>query len=296
MRPGWGILFVLIGFIGSMVTIVLGVGRFTATASSEGTLGIVVLSFFVLILLLYAVIQEFRYSRKARYAESLAHFNNAYNQCIENTNGEVANESILPRLRLVCDQITSAFNMVTATKCSCCIKVLNQDPDEIKVDNPSLEVKTLVRDTNSRKLRGSEKGTVSHWLNANTDFYEIFKNIRMASGRVFFENDLPSRQNYENTSFEIYGKPSPAKRAFLHNVTASFRWPLPYKSTIVAPIYSDEAPEPLVGFFCIDSSSKDVFFKRYDQEIVCSLACALYPLILKWHENNDKKIANATIK
>lgn len=289
MGPSRSLIILLVGFIASIFTIVIGFEHFTDSASPDGRIGIGVLSFFVLLFLVYAVFQEYRYSRKARYAEASTNFQNIFLQCIEDIDQTISNDNILSRLQVICDQMTIAFNMITATKCCTCVKILNQSLDEINKDNPSIEVATLVRDISSRKARTTPKGIVTHWLNANTDFYEIFKNIEAPSGKAFFENNLPKKQNYENTSFETYGRPPEIKFPLFKSTLADLTWTLPYKSTIVAPIYSEKAPEPLVGFLCVDSSSRGVFHRRYDRDIVCSIATGLYPLILIWHENNDRK-------
>lgn len=140
-----------------------------------------------------------------------------------------------------------------------------------------LSVFTLARDDISGHEREHTATTV-HWIDANTDFRRIFEAPGAAG---FFANNLPALHDYQNTSFEVTGQPPQGA------LQRRLYWPLPYKSTIVAPIFSfdrESNESDRRGFLAVDSSTVRAFSKRYDKSRVQTAARMLFPLVRKWHE------------
>ena len=172
-------------------------------------------------------------------------------------------EKIKKACELVCNKVSQAFSIITSTNSHVSIKVLVQSED----DEP-LEVEDLCRSNKDRKYTNE----VKHWLQSNTDFREVFENIGNEKGRYFMCNNLTKRIGYQNTSFQTYGE--------AHSSFKQGKWPLPYKSTIVAPIYSDS--EEVLGFLCVDSSEIDAFRKEYDIELITGVANGLYDMVMNY--------------
>jgi len=186
-----------------------------------------------------------------------------------------------------CDKLLSslatAITMVSGTTCCATIKILvtneteSSDPDNFKLSTLTFSRSSLQRKTEDKK--------VNHWIHQNTDFLEILKNIDKRKGISFFRNWLPFSFGYQNTSFQIYGTPS--ENVFLRY----FRWPLPYKSTIVVPICpcDSQNTKNLVGFLCVDSGKLGAFRKNYDVQLIQGVADGLYNVINKVMTSPDIK-------
>jgi hypothetical protein len=232
----------------------------------------------VLGLIVFSTVQEYRYSRKARYSEIIGYLSEIYRDILKIIQDETAN---VDRIQMACrDMVTTlanAMSLVTGTRCAACIKVI--------VQGQRPKIVTLCRDQGSRD-RDSDKKVVDHWMDANTDFEEVAK-AAATPRKSFFENNLPRRREYKNTSFEVYGRPY-AEAGFLSDWRRNLTWPLPYKSTIVLPIGpvhvdsdSDDQRE-LAGFLCVDSGARRVFARRYDEELTRGVGEALYAVIRRY--------------
>lgn len=271
----------------SLVGLLLTYHRLFGSVSFDCRVGILVIAIFAVFFLIFALVQEYRFSHKARYAEGLHYIHQIYHCNLGKIkNPRLTQTTILEHGKEICDLLAAAFGMITGTRCSASLKVFDQPKNE----KSHIAVSTLCRDAASRE-RQSHGHRVFHRLDKNTDFLEIFSNIDRPQGRVFFDNDLPARHGYSNSSFEVYGEPKEVPIRFIRGLVRNSTWTLPYKSTIVAAIYPfiPTQDDALVGFLCVDSSSRGVFWKRYDIDLVCNIAVTLYPLILKWTEIVGKK-------
>jgi len=179
-------------------------------------------------------------------------------------------KSIL-ELSNVFDQISAMFSEVRRTDVSVCLKYTNQR-------NGIYYVKTLCRDSKSRNKRkhfdGEEK---LDDINANTDFKTIFEKI--ADGKdwkdvYFIANYLPQKHQYTNTHLDSSMLPDGMLSLWSRNK----KWPLPYKSTIVAPILSDDTKD-VYGYLCVDSAVNKGFNANHDVKIVQDIALFLSPVI-----------------
>ena len=281
----------LIGISASIATLIFSFEKFYEPASKDARFGLLLLAIFSGCLLLFIIVQEYRFSRKARYAEALAYLHQACQLCQEGALNEFPEEHhISNQAKLVCNQLSTAFSLITGTRCSVCIKVLNREPIKLNEGIRDIAVSTLCRDENSkdRQTRGK---VVIHSLDKNTDFLEIFKNLEKPLGGVFICNNLPARHEYNNTSFDYYDKLKEVPIPIIRTLVRRILWPLPYKSTVGAAIYPMNPSEndKFVGFLFVDSRSRNVFCKRYDVSMVRSISSALHPMIMKWTEIIVKK-------
>ena len=270
-------ILLLIGFIGSAVTIIVAYRQFVDGATQDGSFGLAILAFFCLIILVFAIVQEYRFSRKSRYIEAFSYIDLAYQACITRDEDKCFLD--------VCNNLTNAFSLITGANCSCCIKTFDPPEDRTSTVNQFF-ISTLCRDSKPQQRKNKTRD-IHHDLDRNTDFRAIFRH----RNDVFYANNLPLLSNYANTSFEVYGDPKDVPTPFLRSFIRDRQWPLPYKSTIVAPIVSqnhkDIHNDTLVGFLCIDSPARGAFNRRYDVDMVKSLAIALYPMISSWYDRRS---------
>lgn len=274
----------LLALIASALTIIFGWSRLTGQSTPDAKFSIGLISSFFVILAVLLVTQEFRYSRKARYAEALEYLNHI---ALEIKTCAVKDPVSTCEMKNVCavvvDQLANIFSLVTATRCSTCIKLI-----ELPHGNElHLQVVTLCRDRISRE-REDRSSTLEHWVHQNTDFEQLFDNAGTPRGDVFFANNLPGKRDYKNSSFAIRGTPTNVGVPIIGDIVRNFTWTLPYKSTIVVPIRPQYDPQKreksLVGYLCVDSRSRGAFRRRYDIDVIGGIAICLYDLVEGYRE------------
>lgn len=179
-------------------------------------------------------------------------------------------KSIL-ELSSVFDQISAMFTEVRRTDVSVCLKYTNQR-------SGIYYVKTLCRDSKSRNNRKyfDGEGKLDE-ISANTDFKTIFEKI--ADGKdwkdvYFMANYLPQKHQYTNTHLDSSTLPD----GMLSGWSRNRKWSLPYKSTIVAPILSDDTKD-VYGYLCVDTAINKGFNPNHDIKIVQDIALFLSPVI-----------------
>jgi hypothetical protein len=233
--------------------------------------------------------QEFRYSRKAKYAEAFSYLRQIFYETSTKDGQHIGECSEIENIcRLIVNRLATAFSLITGTKCSVCIKVLVLSDDSEASPRP--KVATLCRDdTSLDRERGSSPlehwveelenpQAIEHWVQENTDFQQIFERVGTPQ-RVFFSNYLPGLRGYQNTSFQVYGQPTAHFRGV--------RWPLPYRSTVVAPIsrvHQLQRSPTLAGYLCVDSRSRSVFNRRYDIDLITGVGDCLFDLVHRYCE------------
>ena len=273
----------IITLLSSLVTLYLAYLYFYRQATVDARFGLAFLGILWIIFIFSIIWQEYRYAKKTRYAEAMLFFDSIYKDCQLGASESINTEKELHLLmQRICNALASAYGMITGTRCSTCVKFLREsESGPIRV-----YVNTALRDRYSEGKRSVKGDTITHWLDANSDFEDIFENFNKPNGKVFFENDLPKRSDYKNTSFQLYGYPKDIRIPILRDIVRNLTWKLPYKSTIVAAIYpSDDLPnKKLVGFLCVDSPSRNVFWERYDTNIMESIGSSLHPTLNKWCE------------
>ncbi|MCE9629081.1 MAG: hypothetical protein K8Q91_03750 [Candidatus Vogelbacteria bacterium] len=268
----------------------VAVGAVWAKSQPDARIGIFFLGLLAVLFFIVMVYQQFRYSRKARYVESLQMLTAAFLDAQDASPEAMANSEPITSIT---NLIAEAFTVLTGTQCAACVKFVQPT-----AESSDLEFVTLCRSTHS-KDRDAAHGRVRHSLQKNSALLWIFEHVGQPEMEVFFEDDLPGRPHYENTSFEVYGKPKEDRPMFLNPLRRRMTWRLPYQSVILSPIVPrlSGEKEKIVGFLAVDSRSRKAFYRRYDIQLVRSLAAALHPLVYEWlskkypkQENlNDKK-------
>jgi hypothetical protein len=263
--------------------------KYWDVGSQDAKVGLLILGLYSGFFLICAIAQELRYSRKTRYAESSHLIHKVFDKCLEGASQQIKSEKEIQQCsELICNYLAHTFSIITGIRCSTCIKVLDSNPKENIDGKVKISVSTFCRDEASEDRGKSDPEGAAHWLDQNSDFLDMFKTIDKPKGGTYFANNLPSKYNYTNTSFDIYGGkpkdiPIPIIRGFTRNIT----WSLPYKSTIGAviyPIIPSTKDDRLIGFLCVDSGSRRAFRKRYDIELIRAISGALYPMMYKWTE------------
>lgn len=240
---------------------------------------LILLSFFsayFLILLLFLLFFTINYSRKARYSEATKAIHDtvhasrdAYHYldwCVSSKHPDVVyNEGdFCEKTTRILTSLSTAFTLVTGTKCRSSLKVIGQD------ENDDLFVTTLARDNTSTEDKNNRYNDANkrHLISANTDFMLIAGH----DYNYFFHNNLPKYDDYQNSSIEEYRSPNDSRK-----------WVLPYKSTIVWPIRykrrnneNNDRDADLYGFLTIDSSSRNVFSDKYDVDMGAIVADSLF--------------------
>jgi hypothetical protein len=226
-------------------------------------------------------------SRKERYAEItpllgqiLADLTKY--ECIS----EISNRNDIEGMcKSITNRVAAVFSIVAGKRCSACIKTL------VAVEMQERpRVATLCRDDSSQDREQGvspldawieeqlDPDTVVHWVDENSAFRAVLENPR-TERRCYFSNDLPAESEYTNTSFAIYGYPS--DREGRRNLD----WPLPYRSTIVAPIGRvDHSGQgfSLVGFLAVDSHFRYVFDRYSDVQLLSGIGAGLHNLVLRY--------------
>jgi hypothetical protein len=274
----------LVGVASATVTLLLAYTQWFPHATGDGKVAIGVLSGYVATLFVLLVWREWTYATKSRYAEILGLMNQSFLILQELTASTTATAT---EIRLKCTHVVTnlakAFSLTTATNCSVCIKLIEVDQSLQRSEGLRPKVRTLCRNDDAEKRRReADAASVDHWLDQNSDFYELHKNAGTLLEHCFLANNLPSLRGYNNSSFELYGRPG-GTLLLSRVLPTAVPWPLPYKSTIVVPISIRTGNEyQLSGYLCVDSKSRGAFSRRYDPEILAGFGECLYEVVRRY--------------
>jgi hypothetical protein len=206
--------------------------------------------------------------------------------------------------------ISEFFTYICGTKCAVCVKGIYFDKEAEAI------TKTLARDDISKSVRGKFD------LAKDIDNKEIIHNIKdstafnyLTSGKTFNGKDYFSCNNliqlykdgkYKNTTLNISEVGEPETDYYIklgenHKFFKYFKWTLPYKSTMVFPIKSDEIKKGenyfASGFLCIDANRKNIFNFAYQTGFGTAFSKLFYLFItqyyfhIKRYNKEHKKIA-----
>jgi len=243
------------------------------------------------LILAYVIWQEYRYTRKARYAEATYSIHNCvhllrdYYHEIE-TMQEIDCKHYLTK---VTTSLANAFSLVTATHCRATIEtiqIINYSKDDFyKLSEPRERVKYLFADTFCRDSISSTSNSEEeidfnlHPIGNNTDFRELYLNADM---RFYYCKDtLTANPPYQSTAILTGGK-------------------LPYRSILVWPIrkmvFDQDKPcnnllnkkQDIIGYLCVDSARRDVFREDYDVELGAIVADSLFTFLKYYHAKLNK--------
>ena len=157
------ILSLYVGVPAAFVTLFFTFKGIYGPASTDAQFGMLLLAGFAIFFLVFSIFQEYRFSRKARYTESMHYIFQAFRLCIEGASALYNSERAICELgRQICDQIAHAFTVITGTRCSVCIKILEEDSRQgPNGTGRGIHVTTICRDNASTKRR-QQPGTIKH--------------------------------------------------------------------------------------------------------------------------------------
>lgn len=304
LKAEWLTIISLIADGFALITIIWNAYSPASPYTSRELLPIIAILILLLIFFILLIEQEFRYSRKARYAEAIVYMHSIIHRLRDNFHTLNKIDSSPPETRqeyidkariemiAVITSFANAFTLITGAKCRSCIKLLQLDEtkvlDKLNEDEKKqvFYVKTWARDADSMLSQEIQtEGEPLHWVYENTDFTFLFETKSPAKDNYFFSNDLTDEYGYNNTSFQLYGKPEFVNVLRIKKVK---KWPLPYRSTIVWPIrritdikHDQEkdqflAKQDAIGYLCIDSYARGVFNRRYDFHLGALVADAIF--------------------
>lgn len=241
-------------------------------------IGLIILSGISLFAFLLKLRTSIRYKRYA-----LAYI--TINKAFTHSHKLILHENILAQLpdalhhlELFCNELSATFSGITNKTCSVCIKLFTL------TENNEIAVHTLCRDfdSNSSGARVHPDEDTDHLLKENTDFTWIFEHIDKTGIQFhyYFSNSLPLEDFYINSRINSDEYPPKSKIIIWKEILRCFRWPLPYRSTIVVPITPLTEQKinegEIVGYLCIDSPSFWTFNKKFDIHIMRGVADGLY--------------------
>jgi hypothetical protein len=270
--------------IAAVLTILFAWHQCADVTSAAGRFVLVALLLLILGLLILIITREYRYARKSRYAEVVSSLNRIFFdiQAVARKTDVTSDEIRLTCISVV-NTLASLLSLITATRCSVCIKVIEGRPGH-RDSAIRYKVVAFCRD-NISATRDSGQ-SVDHWIDQNTDFEDVLK----AAGTplaCFFANYLPWMRGYKNSSFQVYGLPFDVPIPMLSDVVRNITWKLPYRSTIVAPItpspqQATSSEHALSGYLCVDSRSLGAFRRRFDVDVVTGVANCLYDVVHRY--------------
>lgn len=215
------------------------------------------------------IVQDIQYKRKARMAEANIPLHKAYHY-LRNAwyswRTGATEEPVLEIISRSLREFASAFSIITGAHCRTCIKttyipneLLNDVDGGGSIPSRSWAAQTYCR-SDDAKERCHESG--HDWIDDNSDYEELMKADHEPGTRRFFCNNLPY-PGYKNSHYSS-SEMKEGKMAY----SATIVWPIQKKLK--------DSPHDLLGFLCIDSKTRNVFMKGYDEEIGASYADALY--------------------
>jgi hypothetical protein len=291
LRVAYEFLFAWLAILAGIATLILFRRDYFGKAGEEGKIAIIFIGVFAIVFFLYALGIHVRWGRAVRYGSIISYVNQGFGHVhAANRDSKATSQRILDACRSLCDNIASAFSLLTSSPCSVSIKVFATPPTgrpEVRIS-----VLTMCRDSQSSGMRDYRTSN-PHWLDENTDFRSILENISKPGGRFFFSNQLPFYYGYRNTSFATYGEPEPSNIPVLSAFLRYWRWPLPYQSTIVCPICpgisSQRVLDNLIGFLCVDSPRMGAFRRSSDPEILVGIADGIFTAIVNYMDLKERE-------
>lgn len=222
------------------------------------------------------------------YGKAIVNLRDAF-LAVHRTQGQKINDDHSKRILIeFCDRIKEIFENKSQGEVGVSIKVVELI-DNVQ-DYRNRLVTNLVRDSNGGMRDSVAYQQILHTIEKNTCFEEIFVNFfRKRHKKLFFLcNDLPSLEDYDNSSMELYPKFTSEDRK--DEATRKSKWPLQYKSELVVPTRLLETdPDPnieklhIIGFICVDCNlcGSNVFHEEYDVQMMQGVAEGLSSFIFR---------------
>ncbi len=264
-------------------------------------IAIITLGCLASIFALLFIIEEYRLSSKARYAEAMS----SLHMCIHiirdihyNLNKHnISDNDRFNDLSLSLWALARCFSLTKAVNCRVCIKNIGIDEGVLKAKNlhsltdeerlKYMYVETLCRDMETHRTGAfKDDGDYKHHtIGGNTDFRKIFL-MDYDAKRYWYSNDIRALgHHYQNTRL----------------TEAKNYKDLDYRSALVLPIRKTTSGiqhekqkahnQDIIGFLCIDSKTRGIFDYRYDPELAAVVADALFILMQDWFKILPKTIS-----
>lgn len=223
-------------------------------------------------------------NRKAKYADVLPMLNVAFQELHNAVRRDYQDKTKYHEPFVVfCQNLEKVFTHLTGVECHVCIKMsiypngTLPTPNKMKSIIHDLQVKTYCRSSSSSSSRKQiDQKTVKHFIKENTDFEHIFKD----NDPCYYCDDLATIDEYKNSSFKALNGGAvyfPKGTSFEEKST---KWPLDYRTTIIAPIRPliiEENDEHLIiGLLCVDCKAPNVFCEEIDKHIIIGSADGIY--------------------
>lgn len=245
----------------------------------ETQLAVLFIGFFAFYFFVAHILTRAKWERKSRYADALSRLNRGFEEIhyLNRCEATISKEQVITSFQKLCDSLVEVFTLLTNSPCSACIKIFKASSPNVLVFETLCRDKSVSRERTLNDIRSKEQN-ISHALDKNTAFSKAFHSNK----RYFLSNRLPFLDGYDNTSFNLYGRPKG-----LNPITRMRYWPLPYKSAIVVPITPAKITSTnsdLIGFLCIDSPKMGVFRAEYDVDIMVGVADGIYNTLKRFKD------------
>lgn len=275
MKYFWDYIILILSLLGSIASII---GYLNQNLTIEAVVAICFLGVLLMISMFHDWYYTIKYRKRANYINLFSEINTTYSLIRDIKINDV--QEATNYLMTYCESVSNVFTSVKGKRIGVCIKLLMDD-------NSNAYLLTQARDsyskTHNRKTGSADK--TKHLVESNSDFSFIYKNLDsdVEDSSYFHSQNLLSENEYRNSRLNNWHV---KKVPFIPNwIVKRFTWPLPYKSTIVVPIFplnrELQSKEKLRGFLCIDSPLTNAFNMPEDKEILRGMAAELCPIIDK---------------
>ncbi len=227
---------------------------------------------FLSLLIIVLVFEEFRWHRKARYAEAQSRLHDAYHSIRDAWHVHFTNQSHSQIEDLITDALghyANAFSLITGVCCRVCIKeLICFDPKAAQPEHRYV-VKTLLRSATANGEVEPSPNDTKDCISNNSDFLYLYRN---PNEKRFIVDNILNENGYQNSHSHPPG-----------NLSS-----LPYRSVCVWPIKKrfgvisnkkKDREDDLIAFLCVDSMARGAFNDRYDVNLGAAFADTLYPII-----------------
>jgi hypothetical protein len=275
----------------AIATLILFERDYFNRVDTQGIVGLLFIGFFAVFFFFYCAYLITRWGRNIRYGHVLSCLNQGFSHVhAAMRNPNPTPETIMKSVGKLCDSLATAFSVVTGTPCAIAVKLLSSKAG----GDPGVRIRVVTMCRNSESEAQRDYPGDYHWLQDNTAFVSILENLSSARGRFFFSNRLPWYDGYRNTSFQaVGGAPQVANIPVWREWMRYWKWKLPYKSTVVAPICpginTERKVDNLIGFLCVDSPRMGVFRERFDTEVMGGVADGIFNAVARYVELIERK-------
>lgn len=225
-------------------------------------------------LLLLMTIEEFRWHRKARFAEAQHWIHQAYHE-LRDAMWAVTHKQndyvIQTTLQASLKSFAAAWSLVAGAACRVCVVELYCENAEADPKDDAFCVKALCRHENLMERSG-----LPDKLKDNSDFYLLWSD---PTQRWFMCNDLTEelKRGYRNSHW-----PAGAVAQGALDYAAACVWPVRKWLVRVPSDPKSQKTQDLVGYLCVDSRTRGIFRERYDFDLGAAYADTLYSFLTIW--------------